>query len=132
MLRLDLSRFTFLFGAVASKRLFSSNTPSDNISDAWRAVAPTLADRSGEPVLVVGDEGPGSIGLYAAGLAVALVRSEPVLNVGHRPQAARHSDSAGRARHEIVTSSVVDWSDAADALLENDWTKFVITRAGGR
>ncbi|MUL67165.1 dehydrogenase [Mycobacterium sp. CBMA 234] len=45
---------------------------SDNIPDGWRAVGPQLAAEPGAEVLVVG--GPGgthSIGLYAAGLAVA-------------------------------------------------------------
>ncbi len=45
---------------------------SDNISDAWRAVGPPLADEPGASVLVVGGAAAGSIGLYAAGLAVAL------------------------------------------------------------
>ncbi len=45
---------------------------SDNLSDAWRAVGPALAELPGADVLVVGGAGPGSIGLYAAGLAVAL------------------------------------------------------------
>src|ERR1700684_4546542 len=45
---------------------------SDNISDAWRAVAPQLAEAPGAPVLVVGGAGPGSIGLYAVALALAL------------------------------------------------------------
>jgi threonine dehydrogenase-like Zn-dependent dehydrogenase len=45
---------------------------SDNIGDAWRAVGPPLSERPGAPVLVLGGAGPGSIGLYAAGLAVAL------------------------------------------------------------
>jgi alcohol dehydrogenase len=53
---------------------------SDNISDAWRAVAPPLAAEPGAAVLVVGGAGPGSIGLYAAGIAVAL-GSESVLYV---------------------------------------------------
>jgi threonine dehydrogenase-like Zn-dependent dehydrogenase len=53
---------------------------SDNISDAWRAVGPALAEHPGADVLVVGGAGPGSIGLYAAGLAVAL-GSESVLYV---------------------------------------------------
>jgi alcohol dehydrogenase len=43
---------------------------SDNVSDAWRTVGPPLAERPGSPVLVVG--GAGSIGVYAAGIAVAL------------------------------------------------------------
>jgi alcohol dehydrogenase len=53
---------------------------SDNISDGWRTVAPALAAEPGAPVLVVGGAGAGSIGLYAAGLAVAL-GSESVLYV---------------------------------------------------
>lgn len=45
---------------------------SDNISDAWRAVAPALKAEPGAAVLVVGGAAAGSIGLYAAGVAVAL------------------------------------------------------------
>jgi threonine dehydrogenase-like Zn-dependent dehydrogenase len=46
---------------------------SDNIPDGWRTVGPQLAADPGAEVLVVGgDAGPNSIGLYAAGLAVAL------------------------------------------------------------
>lgn len=186
---------------------------SDNIGDAWRAVAPALEDEPGAPVLVVGGAGPGSIGLYAAGLAVAL-RSESVLYVdadpGRREIAARlgaqilaqtprrvgpypvtvdasgDADGLGLAlrstspdgvctstaiyfgeqpslpllemytkgitfrtgranarealpgmldlaasgalQPEIVTTTVVGWADAADALLEGGWTKLVIER----
>jgi alcohol dehydrogenase len=45
---------------------------SDNVVDAWRTVAPHLADDPSASVLVVGGGGPGSIGLYASGIAVAL------------------------------------------------------------
>ncbi len=45
---------------------------SDNIVDAWRTVAPFLAEDPDAAVLVVGGGGPGSIGLYAAGIAIAL------------------------------------------------------------
>ncbi len=45
---------------------------SDNISDAWRAVAPALAEEPGAPVLVIGGASSGSIGLYAVALARAL------------------------------------------------------------
>jgi alcohol dehydrogenase len=45
---------------------------SDNLSDAWRAVAPALAEEPGAEVLVVGGAASGSIGLYATGLARAL------------------------------------------------------------
>jgi threonine dehydrogenase-like Zn-dependent dehydrogenase len=44
---------------------------SDNIVDAWRTVGPLLEREPGAAVLVVGGAGPGSIGLYAAGLALA-------------------------------------------------------------
>jgi threonine dehydrogenase-like Zn-dependent dehydrogenase len=45
---------------------------SDNIADAWRTVAPLLEQEPGAAVLVMGGAGPGSIGLYAAAIAVAL------------------------------------------------------------
>lgn len=46
---------------------------SDNLPDAWRTVGPWLAEAPGADVLVVGgDAGSWSIGLYAAGMAVAL------------------------------------------------------------
>ncbi len=44
---------------------------SDNLPDAWRTVGPHLERFPGAPVLVVGG-GAKSIGLYAAGMAVAL------------------------------------------------------------
>ncbi len=44
---------------------------ADNIPDGWRAVAPPLAERPGATVLVVGGLAQ-SVGLYAAGAAVAL------------------------------------------------------------
>jgi threonine dehydrogenase-like Zn-dependent dehydrogenase len=50
----------------------------DNITDAWRAVGPQLAERPGGHVLVAGGGGPGSIGLFAAGLAHALEAGEIV------------------------------------------------------
>jgi len=53
---------------------------SDNIADAYRAVAPGLEQDPGAPVLVVGGAGAGSIGLYAAGVALAL-GAESVLYV---------------------------------------------------
>jgi threonine dehydrogenase-like Zn-dependent dehydrogenase len=43
---------------------------SDNLADAWRTVAPPLVERPGGSVLILGG-GAKSIGLYAAGLAVA-------------------------------------------------------------
>ncbi len=43
------------------------------MSDAWRTAGPQLAESPGADVLVVGgDAGPNSIGLYAVGIAMAL------------------------------------------------------------
>lgn len=186
---------------------------SDNISDAWRAVGPALAEQPGADVLVVGGAGPGSIGLYAAGLAVAL-GSESVLYVdadetrrqiaaklgaqtlaespkrvgpcaitvdasadprglalalrstapdgvctstaiyfdeqpslpllemytkgitfrtgrANARQAMPHVlelAASGALRPELVTTNVVTWSEAPEALLERGWTKLVIER----
>ncbi len=49
---------------------------SDNVADAWRLVAPWLAEWPGEEVLIVG--GAGSIGLYAIDAARALGASRVV------------------------------------------------------
>jgi alcohol dehydrogenase len=52
---------------------------SDNIPDGWRCVGPQLAAEPHAEVLVVGgDSGPNSIGLYATGLAVAAGASRVV------------------------------------------------------
>ena len=71
---------------------------SDNIADAYRAVAPGLEQDPGAPVLVVGGAGAGSIGLYAAGLARAL-GSERVLYVD--PEESR------RARAEALGAQTI-------------------------
>ena len=44
---------------------------ADNVPDAWRSVGPFLSDGAKAPVLIVGG-GAVSIGLYAAGIAVAM------------------------------------------------------------
>jgi alcohol dehydrogenase len=36
--------------------------------------------------------------------------------------------ASGALSPEAVTSRVVTWADAADALVEGDWTKLVISR----
>jgi alcohol dehydrogenase len=186
---------------------------SDNISDAWRAVALPLGEEPGAPVLVVGGASSGSIGLYAVGLALAL-GAESVTYVdadaGRRETAERlgattlaetparlgpfpitvdssadpdglalalrsiapdgtctstaiyfgeqpslpllemytkgivfktgranareamphvlELAASGAIRPELVTTRVVGFADAADALLERDWTKLVIER----
>ncbi|HEY4098696.1 MAG TPA: alcohol dehydrogenase catalytic domain-containing protein [Baekduia sp.] len=65
---------------------------SDNITDAYRTVAPHLAARPGAAVLVCGGALSGSIGLYAVAEAIAL-GSEDVLYVD--PDAGRRAIAEG-------------------------------------
>lgn len=191
----------------------SAASASDNIADAWRAVGPPLEREPGAEVLVVGGLGPGSIGLYAAGIAVALggervlyvdrddgrravaeslgaqTSGEVVKRLGPFPvtvdacgeeaglglalrstapdgictscaiyfgeqpslpmlemytkgitlvtgranarEAMPHVlglTASGALRPELVTSTVVAWQDAADALVQDGWTKLVFER----
>ena len=186
---------------------------SDNLSDAWRAIAPPLAEEPGAPVLVVGGAGAGSIGLYAAALALALGAGSVLYvdgaehrrriastlgadTLGEAPKrlgpfpitvdaSADHDGlalalrstapdgtctstaiyfgeqpslpllemytkgitfktgrvhareampqvlelaAAGRLHPERVTSGIVAWADASEALLEGGWTKLVVAR----
>ena len=86
---------------------------SDNIPDAWRCVGPQLGAEPGADVLVVaGDAGPNSIGLYAAGLAVAA--------------------GAGRVAYldrdpERLTIAAALGADAVDGALDERVGKFPIT-----
>jgi hypothetical protein len=41
---------------------------------------------------------------------------------------ALHEIEAGDLDPTVVTTRVVDWADAAGALLEHDWNKLVFTR----
>jgi threonine dehydrogenase-like Zn-dependent dehydrogenase len=186
---------------------------SDNIADAWRAVAPALIDEPGSAVLVVGGASSGSIGLYAVALSLALgaksvlyadadasrreiaaslgaeTLADPPKRLGpfpitvdssadpdglalalrstapdgtctstaiyfgeqpslpllemytkgitfrtgrvHAREAMGHVlelAGAGAIHPELITTRVVAWADAGEALLERDWTKLVIER----
>jgi alcohol dehydrogenase len=62
---------------------------SDNLPDAWRTVGPQLAAWPGAEVLVVGgNAGPGSIGLYAVGLALAAGATRVVYTDTHHGRLA--------------------------------------------
>lgn len=68
---------------------------SDNIADGWRAVGPQLAADPGVEVLVVGgDTGANSIGLYATGLAVTLGATR-VVYLDHRDDRLRIAERLG-------------------------------------
>lgn len=90
---------------------------SDNLADAWRTVVPQLRARPGATVLVVGG-GAKSIGLYAAGLAVAhgasvvdyldtsQQRLEVAVSLGaHAHQRSRNSSVPGAGYDIVVEAS---------------------------
>lgn len=80
---------------------------SDNISDAWRAVAPALAEEPGAPVLVLGGASSGSIGLYAAAIALAL---------GAASVTYVDDDAARRATAESLGAETLALTDAPQRL----------------
>ena len=59
---------------------------SDNLTDAYRAVAPGLIETAGADVLVLG--GTGSIGVYAVAFAIALGASAVAYYDAYEPEAA--------------------------------------------
>jgi threonine dehydrogenase-like Zn-dependent dehydrogenase len=82
---------------------------SDNLADAWRSVVPPLEERPGASVLILGG-GARSIGLYAAGLAVA--HDAGVVDyVDDDPRRRGIAESFGaqaRARRATTRSSTYD------------------------
>lgn len=66
---------------------------SDNLTDAFRAVSPGLADAPGADVLVMG--GTGSIGVYAVAVALALGASSVAYYDPHEPDAVVLARSLG-------------------------------------
>ena len=88
----------------------------DNLADAWRSVVTPLRDRPGGSVLIIGG-GAKSIGLYAAGLAVAhgaavvhYVDDDPARRriaeaFGAHTFPARARSRRRRARRSAMTSS---------------------------
>jgi threonine dehydrogenase-like Zn-dependent dehydrogenase len=93
---------------------------SDNLTDAWRAVAPALREAPGAGVLVMG--GTPSIGLYAAMFAAALGASH-VDYVDRSEQRREQAKALGATAHETVPTRqeyeiVVDASAERAALAE--------------
>lgn len=99
----------------------------DNVCDGWRTVAPLLAAQPGAPVLVVGGRAA-SVGLYAAGLAVALgaaqvdyldqdrTRLEVAARLGATPVEAPYG-AERRERYPITVDASADPAGLARALL---------------
>jgi threonine dehydrogenase-like Zn-dependent dehydrogenase len=92
---------------------------SDNISDAWRAVAPQLAAEPGAAVLVVGGASSGSIGLYAVALAKAL-GAEGVTYVDADPARRATAESLGAATLAETTERLGPFPITVDASAEHD------------
>jgi len=95
---------------------------SDNLTDAYRTVAPHLARRPGAPVLVVGGASSGSIALYAVGQARAL-GSEHVLYVDPDPARRAIAEGYGAETLDAVPERLdqrfpitVDGSGTSDGL----------------
>jgi threonine dehydrogenase-like Zn-dependent dehydrogenase len=76
---------------------------SDNLADAWRSVVTPLRDRPGGSVLIIGG-GAKSIGLYAAGLAVAH-GAAAVHYVDDDPVRRRIAESFGAQTLDVRTRS---------------------------
>jgi len=92
---------------------------SDNIADAWRAVAPPLQREPGAPVLVVGGAAAGSIGLYAAGIAVAL-GSEWVLYVDGEESRRAAAEALGAQTMAIPPKRLGPFPVTVDASADPD------------
>lgn len=80
---------------------------SDNIPDGWRTVAPYLKEKPGAPVLIVGGSAA-SIGLYAAGIAVALGSSK-VDYLDYEPARLAIAKSLGANPIEISKKNRGKW-----------------------
>lgn len=80
---------------------------SDNIPDGWRTVAPYLEQRPEAPVLVVGGAAE-SIGLYAAGIAVAMGSSR-VDYLDHEPARLEIAACLGANPTPVPKSSRAAW-----------------------
>jgi threonine dehydrogenase-like Zn-dependent dehydrogenase len=100
---------------------------ADNITDAWRSVGPPLRERPGGRVVVAAQFGPGSIGLFAVGLAQSLGAGEVIYldsDVRRRALAAEHfgarviDTSGGLPEDELPGGFdvLVDGSGNPDAL----------------
>jgi alcohol dehydrogenase len=95
---------------------------ADMATDAWRAIGPTLQQRPGATVLVLGGATP-VIGVYSAGMAVALGASvvdyvdtnshRRELGTAYGARALEHIDECEQSNYDIV----VDASGSAAQLL---------------
>ncbi|MGO4613424.1 hypothetical protein AB4305_04575 [Nocardia sp. 2YAB30] len=77
---------------------------SDNLSDAWRCIVQPLTRRPGGSVLILAGAAQ-SIGLYAAGLAVAH-GADVVDYIDHRPERLVIAEKLGAQPHPTVKKKI--------------------------
>src|SRR5690606_4218110 len=97
----------------------------DNIADGYRAVAEPLRKRPHTPVLVVGGAAA-SIGLYAAGIAVAL-GGDPVDYVDTCPQRLRVAERLGA--HPVQLDTRARWFRAGEPVHRGGYAVSVDARS---
>lgn len=96
---------------------------ADMAQDAWRAVGPQLAQRPGARVLILGGE-PAVIGIYAAGLAVALgagavdYYDDNALRLGEAARYGAQAIERGKGEPSGVYEIVVDCCSEPTSLAE--------------
>jgi alcohol dehydrogenase len=99
----------------------------DNITDAWRTVGPALAKRPGARVLVAGGGGPGSIGLFATGLACAEGASEIVYLDWDAHRRALAADLYGAQVVDTSDSLPEDLDGLFDVTVDASGNPFALT-----
>lgn len=85
---------------------------ADNLSDAWRSVAPQLAAAPDDATVLVIGGGSRSIGLYAAGLAVAL-GAHRVDYIDDDPDRLVIAEDLGATVHEVSRRR---WTSVSSAI----------------
>ncbi|MFC3997354.1 alcohol dehydrogenase catalytic domain-containing protein [Nocardiopsis sediminis] len=100
---------------------------ADNLADAWRTVAGPLAAREGGTVLVLGG-GAKSIGLYAAGLAVALGASE-VDYLDDNPRRREIADAFGARSRPLTARGTLPRRGGYDVAVEATSRSYGVQRA---
>jgi threonine dehydrogenase-like Zn-dependent dehydrogenase len=105
---------------------------ADNISDGWRTIVPHIERRPEAKVLVTGREPPGSIGLYAAGIAVALGARE-VVYADHDPGRLAIAERLGASTHRLAYDGGLDGlPDDFDITVDSAWEPSLLTELLGK
>jgi alcohol dehydrogenase len=105
---------------------------ADNISDGWRTIGPHIGARPQAKVLVIGQEPPGSIGLYAAGFAMALGARE-VVYADHDPGRLQIAERLGAQPHRLQPGNgLAGLADDFDITVDSAWNPQLLTELLGK